>query len=245
MSELPPSYAEYPRPSQPYGRGPGVYFDAISEAWQMVRSDFGPWVAGTLIFLVLLFALGYPVGRLTASMNPTDPYAGDFWSRFLGAFAVRSALNVVPTAISNMMMAGLVGMGVRQLRGEPISVSMMFDPFRRFLPNFGTSLICSIIFLVSTFACLIPALFFVPVFMLAPTVGFLKELSPSDALSTTFNMCKGYWIGLLGLTFVAGIIAALGVCACGIGLLFTYPIYFGVLAIHYRAFFEPSYGTPG
>jgi hypothetical protein len=240
MSQVPPSYAEYPRPSQPFGRGPGVYVDAISEAWTLVRKDLGNWIAGTLLFIVLAYAMIIPIALITAPLSPKTPGAPDYAQRSLLAFAVQTVLNIIPMGIMNMLMAGLIGMGVRQARGEYINVGMIFEPFRRFLPNLGTGILVQLAFILSLAACIIPAFFVIPVLFLAPTVAYLKEVSPGDAISMTFNACKRHWMGLFGLLFITGLIAGLGVCACGIGLLFTYPIYFVVLAIHYRAFFESA-----
>lgn len=246
MSNFPPNNVEYPRPggtpNYSYnGRGPGVYFDAIPEAWAMVRRDLGTWVAGVLLFLVLTYAMLIPVGLLTAPLSPKDPMASDYLQRTLVATLIQSFINILPTAIMNMLMAGLIGIGVRQARGEYINISMIFEPFKRFGPNFAASLLAAAIFFASLIAFVLPAFFFYPVLILMPAVAFLKELGPKESLVTTFNACKSHWLGLLCLLFITGLVAGLGVCACCVGILFTYPIYFAVMAIHYRAFFESSY----
>lgn len=240
MSDQPP-YAEYPRPEgggyTGSGRGPGVYFEAIGEAWNMVRQDIGHWVAATIVLFFIVLALRIPLYLLNQAMMPATPSPGQM-GQIGVAFVVNLLLGLIPVAVQTVLTTGMIAMGVRKARGEYINVSMMFEPFSRFGAVFGSGLLYTLVVIASAIACFFPSLYFSPILVLMPTVAFLKGVGPVDSLSLTYNRCKNYWASLLALTFVLGLVVFAGVCVCGVGLLVAFPIYCIVWAIHYRAFFE-------
>ena len=237
----PPPFAEYPRPDRGTfaadGRGPGVYFEAIGEAWGLVMKDLGHWIAATLVYAVLVYALSLPVNLLTRSLTPAHPRL-DQLGQVFGVFGLRLVLNLVPAAITTTLHVGMVAMGVRKARGEYINVSMIFEPFRRFGAVGGSSLLLFVIAFASTLACVFPVLFFGPVLTLMPVVAYFRGVGPLEALSLTFDRCKPYWASLLALMIVMGLVLIAGLLACVVGILVAWPLYCVVLGIHYRAFFE-------
>ena len=235
--QLPP--IEYPRPQGPaYGRGPGVYFSAIGEAWDLVRKDLGHWIAATLVLFITVYALQRPIGMLMDGLVPNQPRF-DQLDRFFGVLLLGMALNVLPNSIATVMVVGMILMGVRKARGEYINVGMMFEPFGRFGTLFATNLLYLLLVTAATLLIL-PAFFIVPVLVLMPAVAYMKKAGPFEALSLTFDTCKGHWGGLFALLLALAFVLLGGLCACIVGILVAWPIYCVVLAIHYRAFFEPA-----
>lgn len=249
MSNQPPPFAEYPRPSndggfQFYNRGPGVYFSAIGEGWNFMMSDLGTWIAATIVYFVVAYGLSLPISILTQPMMLQYERSGpNQLQGLLTAFAIQMTLNLIPTAITATLGVGMISMGVKKVRGEYINVGMIFEPFKRFGTIFAASLLYYLICFAATLACVLPVFFFGPVLYLVPVVAYIRGVNPMEALSMTFDACKAHWLGLLGLYFVLGLVILLGFCACGVGALFAWPTFCLVMAIHYRAFFESS-GLP-
>ena len=244
MADQPP-FAEYPRPGGSAsfsGRGPGVYFEAIGEAWGLVTKDLGHWVAASLVYFILVYGLTLPITLLTQSLMPTRPQTNQLGLVF-GVLGLQTLLNLIPASITSTLQVGMIAMGVRKSRGEAINVGMMFEPFRRFGPVFGSTLLYYVIIVAALLACGFPVLFFGPVLLLMPTVTYLRTIGPVESLSLTFNRCKPYWASLLALTIVLTLIIMAGAIVCGVGLLVAWPIYCVVLGIHYRAFFESDSET--
>ena len=239
MANQPP-FAEYPRPNLSFGRGPGVYFDAIGESWTIVRQDLGTWLAATLIMIVLTLVAVTPIlpffvpSYLAATQNRAT--SGQFVTATISYFL----LILVSNGVQSFFLTGLVGMGVRKLRGETIEVGMVFDPFRSFGRVLGTILLFSVILFAASLVCGLPVLYFGPVLLLMPTVSMLQTRGATDAFSTTFAACKAHWGGLLGLSIVMYLIVVVSVYICCVPVLATLPMAAVVLAIHYRAFFESS-----
>lgn len=238
------NYAEYPRPSGPnipyYGRGPGVYFEAIGEAWDLVRQDLGHWIAATVVLLAVTYGLSIPLTFLTQSLIPTRGSFDDMMTGLGKYYVIQMLVSIVPTALSYVLIVGMVSMGVRKARGEYINVGMIFEPFRRFGSLFLTTLLFTLVTYAALFVCCLPTFFFTPVLLLMPTVAYLQELGPIDALSVTFDACKAHWLGLLALTLVTLLLAFAGVIVCCVGVLISVPIALVTYSIHYRAFFEST-----
>lgn len=235
------NYTEYPRPNMSappgYGRGPGVYFDAIGEAWNLVWKDAGHWIAATILYYVIQVVASLPGSIIGGVVMPNAQRSADF-GQIIPLFGLQFALNIIPTALGNILMVGMIVMGIRKSRGEYINVGMIFEPFSHFGRVFGASVLYTAAIFVAVLACILPVFYVAPVLVLMPTVAYMRGIGPVDALKLTHDTCKGHWAGLLGLLFVTGIVVFLGACACGIGMLITWPIYCLVLGIHYRAFFE-------
>ncbi len=92
MSNEPSGYAEYPRPgggSGPvlFGRGPGVYFDTIGESFNLVKQDLGQWVAATVLYGAVIFALSVPISIITQPMvTPRNPGEFPSWHSCCSSF---------------------------------------------------------------------------------------------------------------------------------------------------------------
>ena len=231
-------YAQYPRPGQggvtPGSRPPGVYIDAIGEAWNLVLKDLGHWVAATIVYFVIVYALSIPIMLLTGALLPARPR----FDQIFGILAIQMTLYIVPIAISSVLIVGMVSMGVRKSRGEYINVGMMFEPFRRFGSVVGACFLCWVVTFAAAVALFLPFLYFAPILVLLPIVAYQKEIGPIEALSLTYDRCKGHWLGLLGLCFLLWLVSLAGFLACCVGIFVAYPIVMVTLGIHYRAFFE-------
>ena len=223
-------------------RPPGVYFEAIGEAWTLVLKDLGHWVAATIVYFVAYYAMLLPINLILTPMIPRAG-GGDFLTHFAGVFVLQMILMIIPISVQFTMFVGMVSMGVRKARGEYINVGMMFEPFRKFGTVAGTGVLYYVILLAAFCALVLPSFYFAPVLLIMPVVAYLKGVGPIEALGLTFDACKAHWGGLLALTLLLGIVMVAGFCACGIGLLVAWPVYCVTLGIHYRAFFESDFPT--
>lgn len=243
-----PPFAEYPRPSGPSfgynGRGPGVYFDAIGESWNIVRQDLGTWMVTSLVFFILSMVVLAPVLAIyiPASMAmQTNPSAGSVL-----LFILSYLLLVAVSSISQQFfLTGMIAMAVRKLRGEPIEFAMLFAPLKNVGPLLGSSALYGVIVFAAVLACGLPALYFGPILLLMPTVAYFRNVGAKASLSTTYETCKPHWGGLLGLSIVMYLIITLSVYVCCVPVLITIPMFAVVMGIHYRAFFESQLTTVG
>ncbi len=80
----------------------------------------------------------------------------------------------------------------------------------------------TLIFLIAFSACYIPIFYvMVPITLLGVIFAFNPDMEVSELLKLSFSLGNKKWLITFGLILVAGLIAELGVFACGVGVLFT------------------------
>jgi hypothetical protein len=253
-----PGYANYPRYFEAGGAGPippgppGIRFAVIGEAWEIIRKDWSPYILAMLLFAVVSYAASFivqlPVQLLMMRPYQTQPTPGQmptldmlfpsspiFW---LGQFIIV----VVPQAIQFTLGAGMFSLCLKRLRGQAINATNVFDGFKYF-PSLAVAGMLSIILRLFAMAA-----FIIPAFFVCGGLAFVamlildQKMSPFEAISASFNVLKNelFMMGLL--CFCAAFLAEIGGCACLVGALFTGPLYFMTLAMHYHAYFPPQRG---
>src|SRR4051794_20547985 len=80
MQPPPPEFAPYPRQSygpDPLGPAPKrVRFDGVADAWRLLLSDVGTWLATSLILVVVVLAIEAPL-VISAVQNAMEHPASD------------------------------------------------------------------------------------------------------------------------------------------------------------------------
>lgn len=253
MSEFPPpatppSYSNYPRAGyygdHGGGRPPGVYFDAIGTAFEYMKADMVTWTGAALVVLAIyvpLIVAGNFFGNLLAYGNI---FGGS--PRTIQGFLIGVAVGIVPAMIGYGLIGGLILIGVRQIRGEPYSIGTVFAGLR----NPGGLIVAGLILFVATYAgfvlCLIPGFYLSTRLVFAPFLPTLQGDAGGEAVKHSWAALKGHVLEMFALVLVLGLIVLMGFLVCGVGLLFTLPIYALVIVQHYTFFFprQISYSAP-
>jgi len=261
----PPQFANYPRASfGPASRPPGIYFETISEAWQIFTQDTGTWVLSVLVAGLLsvpLLALNVYVSNGGSFMPQTATTTAPGY--MLKIFnPLHFAVSLIAGAVQTTLYAGTVRMGALAARGVTIGVGDMFYGFRRVGFVFGTAFLLS---LLNTFAwsvCvwvgtymmiaggsnLLPGGAMVLVglaagILIAGSLTFAVVISvdqpvnPFEAIKRSFTALKPFIFLMAVFQFVLGIVMMLGGCACGIGIFASFPVATIALGMHYNYFF--------
>lgn len=244
-----------------YGSGPGmgqggygvavyppkVRFDVIGEAWSLVQEQMGTWVLSILVLYAVIIALSGGLGFVQAMLfHPT----GGRQNTSAGAILFQIATSLLSNAVTYFLMGGVYRMALKQIRREPISVGDVFSAGDVWLPLFLNGLLYGLAVTVGLVFCIVPGFLAAGLLMLAPLlIVDGKERGPVSALNASYNALRSdLWNAAL-FTFVLGLLAGIGLLACGVGALFTYPLYFLGMALVYRDFFlggvPPQAGYPG
>jgi len=256
MSEVPPpppqheqpGFSNYPRAgggysTDPYTRPAGVYFDSIGQAWRMVQANFGTWVPSVLVAGIIAYAVTVPINFGGNYLI----YGSVFGSRTFSftSLIVSVLLGLLQGCITNVMAAGMLFMGVKQARNEQIGVGDIFCGFRRFGSIIIASLLTTIFIELGFCLLLLPGIFLAGAFAFVPLLIVDRDMQPWEAIVASYEALKAHAWAMFALVFVAGLASALGVCACGVGALFTAPIYMVTIGLTYNTFFPPAYAQFG
>jgi uncharacterized membrane protein len=221
-----------------------VRFEDIGVAFQLLQKQLGAWVgASTLTSLLSALLIGplYTFVILQAVKNPE---------------ATKSPLSCLLTGmlslVSIILMAGLQHMALKQLRGEVLSATSFTGAYKKLAPLATYALIMGIISaLVSALPTVMVFLFLVPQILLTTLLTLTtllildQNLEPIEALKESARvMQKDFWLALAFL-LVASMAASLGFIACGVGIVFTMPLYPLCIALLYRNFYPERFENQG
>ncbi|MER3413553.1 MAG: hypothetical protein C4340_07010 [Armatimonadota bacterium] len=227
--------------------GPRIRFEVIGEAWGEFMRNIGTWVVAQLVLLTIVAAiwfLGFFV-VLTPAMLSGDTRAG-----FIASLFAYFVLLLLILLVSGVFTGGLFRMAIRQLRGEMPAVGDLFQSFD-LAPRFiAAQLIIGVLTYVGFFLCIIPGLIFAGLTFLAypiladQNVGSVGSIRMTwQALNMSWEALKKDWLMAILFFFVLAIVAEIGSIACGIGVVFTLPMFFLGIAIVYRDFFPERFAA--
>jgi hypothetical protein len=251
--ETPPNYSQYPRPGQGPGtggggrgyRGPGVYFDFITEAFNIMKNNMGVYVVGSLIALVAFYAIQLPFSFLTNGMlygnaSGTPKFDANGMPKMnLGAFPVMMLVGLIPATVLQAFGVGLSLCALEEADTGTTTLNTMFSGFKNFLPLLGTVVLTLIATYIGLALCIIPGFLVAGALSIAPLITVHEGLGPIEAMSKSFNQLKAHIFPMAGFFFVASLVSYIGGCACCIGVLFTFPTLYITIALHYREFRGP------
>ncbi len=222
----------------------------IDNAWRVTKSDLGTYIVSTLLGVLLSVGAGvlvlvYTAARGAVNAAPLDVVIVDF------------VLNVLAGTASMTVLAGVSWLAVRQLRGEPISIGMVFQQNGMIGQVALFSLIINIIMgvgsaisvataqptinlvvVVVTMVMLYSRYFLTPVII----IDQRKPVSEAAIMSDQALAGKRFqaWLAM----FLCALVSGLGVLLCVVGILFTMPILYVAVGIVYHDFFRPVAPQP-
>ena len=137
--------------------------------------------------------------------------------------------------------AGFVYLMHKANTGTDISFGDLFIGFKHNtlqLIIFG--FISGIIMGISILLCVVPVFFVIPLFYMGVPFILFENNTAIEAIKKSFNVAKENYGTVLGVSFIALVIAVAGILLCGIGVLLTAPFFYAAMYSVYCAY----RGTP-
>jgi hypothetical protein len=239
----PPQFTNYPRPqfsaSSEFLREPGIHFEAIGDSWKIINADLGTWALISLGGLLLVLVIQLPTSLIAQYIEYGGhilPVPGENPS--LSNVLLATPISFIGGVLSFPVMGGLYSVALRRIRGEQPDISYIFDGFKKFVPFLGFGILYYLAIIVGSILCIVPGLYLFGALSLAPLLIIDKGMGPVEAMSTSMRtLGSNAWMMLVFL-FVASFFAGLGIVACCVGILITWPIIFIGTALHYHYYFD-------
>jgi uncharacterized membrane protein len=147
---------------------------------------------------------------------------------------------LISNIVSSVFVGGLIRMAHRQVRGGAPRLEDLFSVTDVWFDLILVALLSGAGFFLGFMFFAIPGFIVSGLWMLAIPLVVEGHLPATGALIQSFHALKSQWL-IATLFHVVLIIAAVsGVALCGVGLLFTGPLYALAIAILYREFFPGS-----
>ncbi|MCG9894477.1 MAG: hypothetical protein MH204_03245 [Fimbriimonadaceae bacterium] len=222
-----------------------VDFDVIPKAWEILSSNWGPFVVlglvGGLVATVLyggVIALFFPALMASAVEQESNPFAG------LGLQLMLNLAGIPIFALVASLMSGMFFMTLKQLRGQKPEMSDMFAGLTSNPAGIILAALASMVAVtIGSFFCYIPGIILGGLLMIAVPAAVDKYLGAGEALKLSWETMKGNLLMASLLYLVLGLVAGLGACLCLVGALVTVPLMYIAQAVVYYDMTEelPAY----
>lgn len=268
-----PAYAAYPRaasadPRQYYGP-PDFRINALNEAWLIYKSDFGLWFGG--YFLILIISAVAQAPASVYSFIQTAAH-GPAVMKSPSVLMVTFLFGLIAAAVSGALHGGYLRLVIQKMRMRHEGFEGLFKAngqgwklamwsaiysapilFVSTLYNAISSgqadpsnpdlaaLLVELVLLFGSFA--VVQLLIFP-FFLVPLILVDQKLSLAEAAAKSWQIATKMYFRALVFYIVVGIVAGSGLVLCGVGIIFTIPMYQLTLAVAYRDCFMPPIGAP-
>jgi uncharacterized membrane protein len=214
---------------------PLLRFGVIGDAWRLYQRRWWTWSLATLIALI-----GYSIVGSTLFA-----VFGTRWHGGTGGFRLpvrpgAGALHYVSTiVVVGFFLGGMIRMANRQVLGQVPRIEDMFS-----VVDVGLQLLAGAVFYgAATFLgwmlCVIPGLIVSGLLMFMMPLIVIARKPPTDAFGESWRVLRSQWLSAAVFHLVLSMTSLMGVILCGVGVLFTGPLYSLSIAILFHEFFEP------
>ena len=214
---------------------PRVRFSAIGEGWDLFKDQWLTWVFASLVVMVVNSVLG----GIAFSLLPddlkfkVDPNGLQLKSSQGPTFLVA----MIEALINGFLYAGMFRMACLQIRGRRIHVSDLFG-VTDVAGQLAIGVLLSFLLVSVGFGCcFLPGLVISSVLMFVAPLIVDGTLQGIDAIGRSWGALKGSMLSATLFYCVVVVLHSLGAIFCGIGLLFTMPIYCLSISVLYRDYF--------
>jgi hypothetical protein len=229
MSETPPpGYINYPR--DPIKQRE-IRLDYIGEAVKLFQENPKPYL------MVALPGLLLAVPNLILQLPGTSivPESAEaFGPAVIASIALSLVLGLITWVYSFVATAGLIRMGISQMRGIPVTDwKEAFNTRGMFWQLLLAGILTNIAQYFGLLLCLVGAFFIGGLLMLTPAFISDKKLDAVTAMSASWSAIKPSW-PIAGLLFlVISLILSLSPCCLAVGYLVGLPVYALTVAVTY------------
>ncbi|WP_226063682.1 beta-carotene 15,15'-monooxygenase [Kaistella polysaccharea] len=212
----------------------------ISHAFDIYKGIFlyaiGALFIGFLISLLIQPISGFNSQELLEEVqNSPETISENMWS--IPGMRTYYGLQGLVSLLLTPLYVGIIYIANKYNLNEKLDFSDLFIGFKQNFVNIIVyALISGIIISLAFAMCVIPGFFVIPFFMLGYPILLFENASFSDALKKSFNIAKENYGVFLGTSLLGLLVSIAGVFLCGIGIIFTLPIFLVVMYSMYVAF---------
>ena len=211
--------------------------ECITRAWALVRNNFWPVVGVSALVLFAIVGINQLFGLIT---NPIVNQMVTDQKVNAREILIVLGVTIISAPVSTIFMAGLFKYYLKLIRGEMPTVS---DAFSGFGPRTGQLILLSLVqmtlVVVGYMFCIIPGIYLTVAWYFAIPLVIDRNLDFWPALQLSRRLVSKHWFIVFAAMLVFGLVAMIGIIACGIGILVTMPV--GTIALMYA--YETIFGA--
>jgi len=211
----------------------------IERGFHLTKRNAGGIILSTLLFFIISFGVSFLLGLVVMGGNAANgafhPNASMSEAEMAGQITGMSlAVQLINQVVSIFLTMGFIRIGLDFVSGKQISPAQLFSQGGKLVKALAATFLVSVIVIVGFILLIVPGIYLSLRFSCYLTAIVDRDLGIIESLKYSARITQNNLLRLLGLGIVAGIIAALGLIACGVGILFTYPVAFIAWMVAYR-----------
>lgn len=207
--------------------------DIISEAWRRIKGHKGTVWLGVLLYLIAAGIITYISGLITGypAFDPEEAANVSVTASLLH--------QVIVTAVSAPIVAGMLMIGIKIARDETVSGTEVFSHFDKIVPLVVCNVLMSILIVIGFALLILPGIYLAVAYILAIPLIVDKGLGPWQALETSRKAITKHWFPMFGFLLLCLLIYVVGILAVLIGLIWAIP----TVAVAYGIVYRKVFGT--
>lgn len=153
---------------------------------------------------------------------------------------------VIMIAVQSVTMGALQILWLRLVRGQDANFGHLAEVKRFILPLIITNLLVGLATFAGMLALIIPGYIVAFGLLWSSAVVLDHNVKGVEALKASWALTDGHKVNLFLLGLILGVLNFIGMLACGVGTLVTFPVTMGALLYYYNAVAKPgnAYMTP-
>ena len=219
-------------PTQPtfaYGDIVPSYFDpmeAVSHAWKLLTENLGLLLG----MMIALMAIGFAMNMLGQAIQFAliDATGGQGPAVIIAAILF-GFLNQV---VQSWILIGFIRSCLAIARNQPVSFSMLFSGGPYLIKYLVVTILLSIAVGFGMLLLIVPGIYLMLTYWPAAVLIIDRQVGIFESFEIAGAVSKGNRLSSLGLGFIGLGLMILGALMCGVGILFTMPLFYmaGVVA---------------
>ena len=202
----------------------------IKESWEKVKGIKGAvWGASAIMYLVLIVIAAGGSMLLPSSELETET---------LTSYLPSALFQFVTQALYMLFMGGLLFMGIRRVKGDPVSWKMVFHGFSFTGKIVVVTILQSILITIGFIALILPGIYLTIGYAMAIPLIVDKNLSPWQALETSRKAIHKVWWQVAAIGFLICLLFVVASIPLGLGLIWVWPLALVVSGVVYHRLFD-------
>lgn len=198
--------------------------DLIKEAWNTIDGHKGTIWLGCILYAII-------VGALAAFFEVIGS----------GSMGKKVLFQIIQTAVSMPLMAGLYMMGVKIVAKVPVTAGEVVAYFNQFLNLAIAGVLIYVLVIIGVIFLILPGIYLGVAYGMALPLIVEKNMKPWEAMETSRKAITHHWFKIFGLYFVLVLIMMLAMIPLGLGLIWVVPLMIVAYGVLYTKMF--GYGN--
>jgi hypothetical protein len=213
--------------------------ECFSRSWQLLRSNFWPFIGVSLLPIAASIALS--LGLSHSGLKPVADHAHPF-AIFRGIYFPLSVL--LPLLTTQPLSVGMYYFILKRARGEAAGMADLFAGYTRtYLSLVLTSVVMTVLVMLGMLCLILPGIYLGVAYSFARLAVIDRRCGFWAGLELSRRAITQHWWAYFLLLIIAMVVLLAGFVALGVGIFVAIPLVYGAMIYAYLDLMPPAIAT--